>query len=470
VQVAYCFHPEPVGGTEVYVGALSRLLQERGHDVLVAAPGEQDAAYTYEGLPVRRFASRPAALDLRDLYGEGDPVAAAAFGRLLDDQSPDVLHLHAFTPAVSVRLVREAKRRGIPVVFTYHTPTVSCQRGTLLRWGSDVCDGTLRLHTCSRCTLHGLGLDRATSVLVGSLPPTVGGLIGRVGLSGGPWTALRMTELLELRAGAIRSLMAEADHVVAVCGWARDVLRRNGVPEHKITVSRHGLPNPPGVPAGAGTVGDPAPPPLPGEAGPLRLAYLGRLDPTKGPGVLIRALRSLPDAPVELHLYGIAQGPAGEAYARHLRALAAGDARITFLPPVPAEGVVSRLACYHLLAVPSQWLETGPLVVLEAFAAGVPVIGSDLGGIAELVEHEVDGLLVEPASPGAWGRALRRLLSDSGLLVRLRRGVRPPRGMAQVAEDMLAIYRLVPPAPAGAGGTKRPIPLGASGVGPRSSG
>jgi glycosyltransferase involved in cell wall biosynthesis len=291
---------------------------------------------------------------------------------------------------------------------------------------------------------------------VGSLPPAAGGLIGRAGLSGGPWTALRMTELLALRADAIRSLMAEADHVVAVCRWARDVLRRNGVPGPKITVSRHGLPYPPAPLSGPpGPPGSPGPP---GRAGPLRLAYLGRLDPTKGPAVLIQALRSLPDAPVELDLYGIAQGPAGEAYARRLRDLAAGDARITFLPPVPAEDVVSRLACYHLLAVPSQWLETGPLVVLEAFAAGVPVIGSDLGGIAELVEHEVDGLLVEPASSAAWGQALRRLLADRELLARLRRGVRPPRGMGQVAEDMLTVYHLVQPALATAGGRSRSAP------------
>ena len=52
------------------------------------------------------------------------------------------------------------------------------------------------------------------------------------------------------------------------------------------------------------------------------------------------------------------------------------------------------LSRIDVLAVPSQWLETGPLVVLEAFAAGTPVIGSDLGGIRELVSDGRDGLLV----------------------------------------------------------------------------
>jgi glycosyltransferase involved in cell wall biosynthesis len=98
-------------------------------------------------------------------------------------------------------------------------------------------------------------------------------------------------------------------------------------------------------------------------------------------------------------------------------------------------------------------------VVLEAFAAGIPVLGSDLGGIAELVEHEVDGLLVEPASPEAWGGALRRVLDDPDLLTRLRRGVRPPRRMGQVAEEMLAVYhrltRLAGPVPGRPGAPPR---------------
>ncbi len=71
---------------------------------------------------------------------------------------------------------------------------------------------------------------------------------------------------------------------------------------------------------------------------------------------------------------------------------------------------------YDVLAVPSQWLETGPLVVMEAFAAGVPVLGSNLGGIGELVTSGVDGLLVEPASIVAWRTALEALCRDRELL------------------------------------------------------
>jgi glycosyltransferase involved in cell wall biosynthesis len=99
------------------------------------------------------------------------------------------------------------------------------------------------------------------------------------------------------------------------------------------------------------------------------------------------------------------------------------------------------LRSYDLLAVPSQGLETGPLVVLEAFAAGVPVIGSRLGSIAEIVRDEVDGVLVPNATAEGWAHALRRFSEDRGLIERLRTAVHPPRTMSTVAKEMATLYR-----------------------------
>ena len=101
--------------------------------------------------------------------------------------------------------------------------------------------------------------------------------------------------------------------------------------------------------------------------------------------------------------------------------------RTTVVP----EKVVSVMAEYDLIAVPSRWLETGPLVVLEAFAAGVPVLGSNLGGIAELVRDGVDGILVAPNDAAAWAVAIGRLVEDRNVIDALRCGIAPPRTMDQ---------------------------------------
>jgi glycosyltransferase involved in cell wall biosynthesis len=79
-------------------------------------------------------------------------------------------------------------------------------------------------------------------------------------------------------------------------------------------------------------------------------------------------------------------------------------------------------------------------VVLEAFAAGIPVLGSNLGGIAELVTDGVDGVLVEPDSVDDWARTLARLADNPVALAALRAGVRPPRRLSVVASEMRKVY------------------------------
>lgn len=442
IQIPFCFHPDPVGGTEVYVESLAHQLQQSGMTAVIAAPGPTSDSYIHDGLRVRRF--QVSAGDLRQLYGEGDPRAAAEFDRILEEEKPDLVHIHAFTQGVSLRLVRTVKHRGLPVVFTYHTPTVSCQRGTLMRWGKIPCDGKLHVRRCADCTLHGLGLNRAEACAVGALPPAVGRRLGNAGLHGGAWTALRMSELMTLRHAAFRALMTEVDHVVAVCNWVRDILLLNNVPPEKITLCRHGI----RLPAPVAT--QPAPASEAGRNDGLRIAFAGRFDTTKGIHVLVEALRREPTLKARLDIYGVVQSKANERYRKKIYALAANDPRIHLYEPLPTHEVVPTLRDYDVLAVPSQWMETGPLVALEAFAAGIPVIGWNIGGIAEIVQHGINGLLIEPDSVPAWVDTFQRLASDPILVAKLKAGVRPPRSSEQVAREMLQLYRslLGPKSPA----------------------
>jgi glycosyltransferase involved in cell wall biosynthesis len=260
----------------------------------------------------------------------------------------------------------------------------------------------------------------------------VGETLGTWGLAGGPWTALRMTSLVRRQRSAFRSFIQAVDRVVVLCRWVADVLVRNGVPPTKLFLSRHGFARPPVQTPREHVDAD---------GRRLRIAFLGRLHPTKGADTLVRAIRLLPGAPLELDLFGIMQDSASRAYACSLRELAGDDARIRILEPVSSTDVPSRLAAYDVVAVPSRWLETGPLVVLEAFAAGVPVLGSRLGGLLELVNDGVDGLLLDTDCAEAWAAAFRRLLDEPRLLPGLRAGVRPPRQIDAVADDMLRMYR-----------------------------
>jgi glycosyltransferase involved in cell wall biosynthesis len=460
VHVPFCFYPNAVGGTEVYVASLASLLAaEQGWDMLIAAPAARTEEYRHGSTRVRRYATATDVADVGELYGEGDELAATEFGKMLAEERPDIVHLHAFTRGVSLKVLRNAKARSIPVVFTYHTPTVTCTRGTMMKWGSVVSDGIMLGRRCTACTLHGLGMNRIGAEIIASMPRPARNLLANNRKSGGIWTALRMRELIEKRHAATRMFLNEVDHIVAVCDWVRDVLIRNGVPAKRITLCRQGIESrehgarsgehPPSHKATA-RQGDQgieradntnALPERFTADRPLRLVFFGRLHPTKGLHVLIEALRLDESLPVRLDIYGTAQGEGGEVYTDRIRKLAAGDPRIEFKSPVPPEDVIPVMREYDMVVVPSQWLETGPLVVIEAFAAGLPVLGSNLGGIAELVQHNVNGCLVAPSPARDWLAALRRIVVDPNLIRQWQRELPPSRTIQQVAAEMTQLYQ-----------------------------
>ncbi len=434
LHLPFCYFPDLAGGTETYVAALVRELGALGVECAVAAPAAEDSVYEHEGVSVHRFAVNPGGLTLDELYGEGDHHAERRFDKILGRVRPDVVNLHALTSAVSLRAAHAAKAHGAALVFTYHTPTVSCPRGTLLRFGAEICDGDLEAAPCTECVLHGRGMNRLSARVASCAPHAAGAALGALGLAGGPWTALRMSQLVALRHRCFKELMEAADRVVAVCEWVRELLERNDVPPEKITVSRQGF-------GGAPPQDREAPKTeRRGPGNPLQIAFLGRLHATKRIGLLVEAILRDPGLPLRLDIFGLAQDGEGERLRAEIEAKSRDDERIRLREPLAPANVPRVLAGYDVVAIPSQCLETGPLVVYEAFAAGIPVVGSDLGGIRELVRRDTDGLLVPHASVDAWTAALRRLATEEGLLARLRAGVRPPRTMREAAEEMSGVY------------------------------
>jgi glycosyltransferase involved in cell wall biosynthesis len=429
LHLVYSYPPDPPGGTEVYVHHLCRQLRLRGVTSVVLAPGRANETHLIDGVRVRRFAYGGKAT-IEEIYGMGDPRAADACEQILAEEAPDVVHQHALTPACSAEVATRVKAAGRPLVFTYHTPTVSCARGTMLRWGRDVCDGRLDAGTCSACVLDAHGASAGMGRVVSAIGTVVAGGLEAVGAAGGAFTALRMPRLVSRQHDALRRLFGVADAIVAPAPWVRELLVLNDVPASKVLLS------PQGVSAPSADM-----PVARGKSSHVGLAHLGRVDPAKGTRLLLEALARCPEASLELDVFGVSQGEAGQSLLERLEAEVRYDLRIRFLPPIPHDRVVPTLATYDAVVVPSQGMETGPLVVLEAFAAGVPVIGSDLGGIAEKVRHEVDGLLVRPFdSASRWAEILGRVAREPDALRALARNVRPPRSFDIVADEMLSLY------------------------------
>lgn len=428
IHVPFCYFPEAVGGTEVYVRDLARVQSARGDTVMILAPADESQSYVHEGLPVVRYTVSNEIDDVRDLYTSGK-TSIPEFLNAVERFSPDVLHVHGIGRGIAPEALAQVRKLGISIVLTYHTPTTTCVRGTLLQHGAHPCDGVLDAQRCTACNLTAHGVPPAVAGTIARAPAFAATLVRATGLRGRVTTALRMRELVTLRHDQTRRVFDLADQIIAPAQWVYELLAKLHVPSEKLTLSRQGIRIPASRPGRRrGTQ-------------PLAIVYVGRVEPAKGIHLLTRALRSAPDAAIELHIYGVTQGDAHPKYRRDLRDDVARDARVRLHDPVDADAVVETIARYHVLAAPSQQFETGPLVVLEAFAAGLPVIGSRLGGIAELVQHEVNGMLVEPGSITEWADAFRRLAADSALYDRLCANVQAPRSIEAVADDMQVIYR-----------------------------
>ena len=126
------------------------------------------------------------------------------------------------------------------------------------------------------------------------------------------------------------------------------------------------------------------------------------------------------------------------AYAQQLRSRA--GPRVRFMGGLSREQVWACLAEVDMLAVPSLWYEAFSLIAHEAFVAGVPVIASRLGALAEVVHEGVNGLLVPPQDVDAWTAALQRLVDEPLLLERLRAGVRQPLDVTQHVQFLCDVY------------------------------
>ena len=174
---------------------------------------------------------------------------------------------------------------------------------------------------------------------------------------------------------------------------------------------------------------------------PMRFAFCGVLSPWKAPMLAIEAVRAS-SAPLSLSVWGNASEPMFADYITKLRGAAGDDPRIHFAGAYGESDAAGVFADMDALVVPSTWYENTPFVVLEAFAAGVPVIASDLGGLREIVHHEHDGLLFRAGDATALRDSMQRLIDDQKLYGRLRPPIPPT--VASNYDTLAAIYAQPP--------------------------
>ncbi len=338
-------------------------------------------------------------------HKSSDARLVEAYAAFLQQVRPDVVHFHHFM-TFGIELLT-LTRRVLPssrIVFTFHEFLAICAAdGHMIRRT----DGSL--------------CDHATPVRCHQCFPEVA------------------PERFFLRTAYMKSHLSAVDVFTVPSRFMRDFYVRWGLPADRLVhVSNGQLP-----PDGAGA-------PMPERKQRNRFGFFGQLVDAKGVWLLLQAidlLRTEGFVAFSVEINGDNLRYASDSRRAEIeRFTAAEEARpfgerlVTFNGSYHRALIAERIARIDWCVVPSVWWENSPIVIPEAFLFGRPVIAADVGGQAELVTNERDGLLFRFADARSLADTLRRAASEPGLWQRLASGIAPTVTREAMVESCLALY------------------------------
>jgi glycosyltransferase involved in cell wall biosynthesis len=410
--VAHKFPPASIGGTEIYAQNLARALSKR-HKVSVFYRDDGDGQTFREEWQEREnfgawrvgraFDSKqanPMALFQDTFYNR---EVEASFDRFLNEVQPQIVHFHHLM-LLSYHLIALAKRRGLPCLLTLHDYWFICANSQLVWPDAQVCQGKAGGLNCAKCATARINRRWTT--------------LARPGIAA----------ILRLRDSLVRRAALKADLLIAPSQFLIDQYIAAGFPIERFRRLENGI----DVERIQAFTRKPS------TDGRLRVTYLGSLAWQKGVHILVQAVGPLPPDRIHLRVFGSPE--VFPDYAASLQR-AANPANTTFEGALPHHLVGRALAESDVVVVPSLWYENSPVVIQEAFAAGVPVVASRLGALQEKVQHEANGLSFPAGDIEALRAALEQLISRAGLVEHLRQGIPPAMSVQQHMQEIEGTYR-----------------------------
>lgn len=441
MRILHCldhYMPMHMAGTEIYVHTLALEQKKGGHEVSVLIPhfefynpGKFTSSYIFDGIIVYQYMELEDPRNRALMSGQRNEASLLKFREVLEAVKPDVIHFHEFTRSIglSVHHIKIAKSTCSKVIFTMHLSGYTCNTNNLIK-GKELCNGKIEAFTCSVCSLK--TFFGFPGVLA---KPVVGAgiMLRSLGLTGKLMPG-KLTTLLSMPASIVRikqellTVAKYTDKLVTLSEWYKQILIDNGVPADKIAV----------VPQALSIVGTPIDKTsLIIPVKPLRIAFVGRIQHQKGVHLLVEALKAFMPEQVVLDIYGKEED---SDYYRQCRTDSKELKNVNWKGAIARDQVLSMLKNYHLLCLPSAFSEMSPLVVQEAFAAGIPVLASKVYGNAEQIKHGWNGLLFDFNSADSLQRQIANVVAHPEQLEQLKNNITPPRTFDWVSNAYLELY------------------------------
>jgi glycosyltransferase involved in cell wall biosynthesis len=289
---------------------------------------------------------------------------------LIHRETPDIVHVHNTFPVISPAVYYAANEEGIPVVQTLHNYRMLCPAATLFRDG----------HVCEEC------------------------LGKRIPWPGVVHACYRGSRLTTAAAAAMlathnykETWSKTVSAYIALTDFARNKFIQGGFPEEKIFIKPNYLQSDP----------------RPGEGRGNYAFFVGRLTPEKGIETMLAAWKEIGH---ELPLQMAGDGPLAPEVQKASREMES----VTWLKYLPRAEILERMKNASVLVLPSTWYEGFPMIVAEAFAAGLPVIASNLGSLSSIVDHHRTGLHFEAGQASSLVEAVRWWLAHPAEAILMR--------------------------------------------------
>jgi glycosyltransferase involved in cell wall biosynthesis len=390
------------GGDSTYTFNLADLLRSQGHEVAFFAM--QDS----RNLPDPNADLFVGHIDFRELNRHRNPItglqvlsraiysqeARRRFSRLVERFHPDIVHLQNIHAHITPSVIFEAKRRGLPVVWTLHDYKLVCPNSHfLIDTTGEICEA------CGKVSYYEPLLKRCKK-------------------------NSRLASGMAALEAVCHRLMGVREYVAAFLApsmFLSGKIIEHGFPPHKV----HHLPYF-----------------LPSEAFHSRskdqgyILFLGKLEPLKGIHPLLQACRRAPEIKV------ILAGRIEEPLANQLSTTMPSNVQYVGLKH--GEELLHLLQNARAVVLPSLWYENQPFVILEAFACSKPVIASELGGMTELLSNEEHGLLVSPGDADALAEAMRWMVAHTAETTKMGQNAQQyalnHHGPRQHYEQLMSLY------------------------------
>ncbi|RLB00268.1 MAG: hypothetical protein DRG83_11790 [Deltaproteobacteria bacterium] len=427
--------PQSTGGTELYTYYLARELHRR-HEVYIfcrrADPSQEEYAvqsYLLDGLPVTSVNnSFRKVFDFSMTYK--NDIIAGIFARFLEQVQPDIVHIQHLI-GLSTSLISICSDKNIPVLLTLHDYWFLCQRGQLLKPDLTICSGP-RDWKCAMClwsqikaflTQQSTAVKRRT--YLGKIPMA----LRRWCVQLNRWKAI---EVMHARTRHMREMLESVDMIFTPSRFHRDQCiklgGRFGISPDRIRFLSNGM----NVDLFANFRKKPS--------STLRFGFIGTIIPSKGLHVLIKAFNRIQSNRATLRIHGIALPYDGyNNYMQDLRAMVVNP-NIHFMGGYNNAQIAQILSEIDVLIVPSIWYENAPLTIHEAFIAKIPVIASNIGGMAELVHHMENGLLFEVGNSDDLYVKIQTFIENPSLVEALSGNIKPVKTIEENAKELEAIY------------------------------